>query len=523
MRLTICSFLLALVSTAVGGTLLVPSQYGTIQAAIDAAVSDVDQIEVAPGTYSEAINFNKKAVRLYSSGGPAVTTIDATELGSSVVTCNSSEGATTIMEGFTITGGNGVRGGGMYNYFSSPTVTNCIFSSNMCIGGGGGMSNEASSPTVINCTFSGNQATAGGGMANYIWDATDSCNPTVTNCTFSGNTAVAGGGMFNGGANPTVTNCIFSGNSAPYGGGMWNFDASPTVTNCTFSSNTSDTRGSGMHNEYYSHPTVTNCTFTSNTGGGGMMNFNYASPTVTNCTFTSNTGSGGMWNFQDASPTVTNCTFSNNTGLYSSGMYNDYRSNPTVTNSILWGSGPVWSQDQIVNGFESTATVTYSDVQGSYEGTGNIDADPIFRDALNGDYRLLSGSPCIDVGNNAAVPADVTTDLDGNPRIQGLCVDMGAFEATPATPETMLAGLRAYIVEQVGLGIDAEMEVSLLAKVDAAISALNRGNANDVKVVMNDLKALVNQVEAQTDKKIMPDVAAKIIDRANAIITALGG
>jgi hypothetical protein len=40
---------------------------------------------------------------------------------------------------------------------------------------------------------------------------------------------------------------------------------------------------------------------------------------------------------------------------------------------------------------------------------------------------------------------------------------------------------------------------------------------------MNDLKALVNQVEAQTDKKIMPDVAAKIIDRANAIITALGG
>ncbi len=471
MWLTICSFLLALVSTAAGTTLYVPSApYPTIQAAINAVVSG-DQIEVAPGTYNEAINFLGKGIRLYSSGGPAGTTIDATGLNSSVVTCNSFEGANTILQGFTVTGGNAVEGYA-----------------------GGGMSNEASSPTVINCTFSGNQATVGGGMANYIWEATDSCNPTVTNCTFSGNTAVAGGGMCNIGSSPTVTNCTFSGNSAPYGGGMWNFDASPTVTNCTFSSNTSDTRGSGMHNEYLSNPTVTNCTFTSNTGSGGMLNYD------------------------NSSPTVTNCTFSNNTGFYSSGMYNDYRSHPTVTNCILWGNGSS-SQVQIVNGFESTAAVTYSDVQYAYAGTGNIDEDPLF--VGGGDYRLQEGSPCINAGDDSVVV--VTTDLDGNPRIQGLCVDMGAFEATPATPETMLAGLRAYIVEQVGLGIDAEMEVSLLAKVDAAISALNRGNTNDVKVVMNDLKALVNQVEAQTDKKIMPDVAAKIIDRANAIITALGG
>ena len=471
MWLTICSLMLVLVSPAAADTLYVgPGQ--SIQAAINAAVSG-DQIEVGPGTYNEAINFLGKGIRLYSSGGPAGTTIDATGLNSSVVTCNSFEGANTILQGFTVTGGNAVEGYA-----------------------GGGMSNEASSPTVINCTFSGNQATGGGGMANYISDATDSCNPTVTNCTFSGNTAIDnGGGMCNIGSSPTVTNCTFSGNSAPYGGG-------------------------GMMNYNYASPTVTNCNFTSNTGGGGMLNYDNSSPTVTNCTFSNNTGSGGMWNYT-ASPTVTNCTFSNNTGGIP-GMYNEWQSNPTVTNSILWGNGD-GAIDQIVNVFESTATVTYSDVQGSYEGTGNIDADPIFRDALNGDYRLLSGSPCIDVGNNAAVPADVTTDLDGNPRIQGLCVDMGAFEALAATPETMLAGLRAYIVEQVGLGIDAEMEVSLLAKVDAAIAALNRGNPNDAKVAMNDLKALINQVEAQTDKKIKPDTAAAIIERANAIITALGG
>jgi hypothetical protein len=88
----------------------------------------------------------------------------------------------------------------------------------------------------------------------------------------------------------------------------------------------------------------------------------------------------------------------------------------------------------------------------------------------------------------------------------------------------MLAALRAYIVEQVALGrIDVELETSLLAKVDAAIRALERDNANDAKVAMNDLKALTNQVEAQTDKKIMPETAAEIIERASAITATLGG
>jgi hypothetical protein len=436
--LTMCSFLLALVSTAAGATLHVPSgEYPSIQSAIDAAAVAGDQIEVAPGTYNEAINFNGKAIRLYSSGGPAVTTIDATGITApvSVVTCTSGEGSGTILEGFTITGGSG-----------TPTWLGNF---------GGGMSNYISSPTVTNCIFSGNQANAGAGMANYIWDPTDICNPTVTNCTFSDNTALgleggggaAGGGMFNGGANVVVTNCLFIGNDAEWGGAMWNYTASPTVTNCTFSNNT-----------------------------GGIP-----------------------------------------------GMYNEWDSHPTVTNCILWGNG-LEGNYQIVNVSDSTVAVTYSDVQlGTGElwfGEGCIDEDPLF--VGGGDYRLQEGSPCIDVGNDAAVT--VTTDLDGNPRIQGLCVDMGAFEALAATPETMLAGLRTYIQQQVALGnIDAEMEVSLLAKVNAAIAALNRGNPNDAKVAMNDLKALINQVEAQTDKKIKPDTAAAIIDRANAIITALGG
>jgi len=157
---------------------------------------------------------------------------------------------------------------------------------------------------------------------------------------------------------------------------------------------------------------------------------------VINCLFSSNEGpyGAGIWNYA-ASPTVTNCTFSHNTGTRP-GLYNEQSSNPTVINTILWGNGSS-SATQIINS-NSTPTVTYSDVQNGYEGTGNIDADPLFAGALNGDYRLLFGSPCIDAGGG--IPADITTDLDGNPRIVDQSVDMGAYEYNPALAADWVKG-----------------------------------------------------------------------------------
>lgn len=82
-----------------------------------------------------------------------------------------------------------------------------------------------------------------------------------------------------------------------------------------------------------------------------------------------------------------------------------------ITNCILWNnpSGPFDLR------YDAAVTVNYSDIEGGYEGTGNIDADPLFFDPANHDYYLQYGSPCIDAG-------DPTYPLDSD----GSVVDMGA-------------------------------------------------------------------------------------------------
>jgi hypothetical protein len=73
-------------------------------------------------------------------------------------------------------------------------------------------------------------------------------------------------------------------------------------------------------------------------------------------------------------------------------------------------------------------------VQGGWPGAGNIDKDPLFVDVSIDDYHLLSGSPCINAGDPAYVPAPDETDLDGQPRVIGGRIDMGVYESTSAIP-----------------------------------------------------------------------------------------
>ncbi len=204
------------------------------------------------------------------------------------------------------------------------------------------------------------------------------------------------------------------------GGGLYcdgngsGHECSPTLTNLIFSGNQAGAKGGGLYNNGTnsgaSNPTLTHVIFRGNlaynVGGGGIYNDGYS----------------GM-----SSPTLINVTLAGNIAAQGGGLYNEGgngTSTPTLINCILWGNW-AFTDDQIYNA-SANPTVTYSDIQGSYSGTGNIADDPLFVNMDQGNLRLAPGSPAIDAGNTPGVTA--ATDLDGRPRVQDTAVDMGAYE-----------------------------------------------------------------------------------------------
>ncbi len=175
--------------------------------------------------------------------------------------------------------------------------------------------------------------------------------------------------------------------------------------------------GGGIDCWASSSPTITNCTISGNTAnGGGGIACEGSSPTITNCTISGNTaargGGGGIDCYYGSSPTITNCTISDNTARERSsggGIRCEYTS-PTITNCIIWDDSP----DEIYV-YDSNPVVTYSDIQGGWEGEGNIDVVPLFVAPENGDYHLQAVSPCINAGTPIGAPP---TDKDGNPRME---------------------------------------------------------------------------------------------------------
>ncbi|RYD53611.1 MAG: T9SS type A sorting domain-containing protein [Sphingobacteriales bacterium] len=332
-----------------------------------------------------------------------------------------------VVDGFTITGGraNGAgslavstpsaqvsqnNGGGMNNgSFSSPTISNCTFTSSTAGNQGGGMYNGYfSRPTISNCTFTSDTAgSQGGGMYNYYG------GPTVSSCTFSSNTAGSGGGgMYNEFCNDLVSNCTFVSNKAgSAGGGMYNSgnNGNTTVSNCIFSANTATTQGGGMYIEFCS-PEVSTCVFTfntANTQGGGIAYNSYGSGSVTNSIFYGNTG--GPANRQNLYKAgigtgATLIVSYSLIGDYSAGATNNYTSGPG-----LFAADPRFVNSALPAG-----------------------ADGRFGTADDG-LALQLCSPAINAGTGTT-PA---TDLSGNSRI-GI-IDLGAYEYQ-GTPSATLAG-----------------------------------------------------------------------------------
>jgi parallel beta-helix repeat protein len=393
MRNVIITIFLTLAAPAIcarGEELLVPSQYPTIQSAIDAAV-DGDTVIVAPGTYTGLgnykIDFLGKSITVRSTNPNDPNIVAAT-----IIDCNgvtgfyfqNGEDANSILDGVTITKGFDWNSRGIYCDSSSPTISHCIIMGNSC---------------GIYCFGS---------------------NAIITGCTITGNASYSGSGIFCKNSSPTISRCIITANS---GSGIHCWNSNAVITGCTISGNSTGGNGGGISCDN-SSPTITNCIITDNDvdvgGGGGIY------------------GCGGP---------ITNCTIAGNSiaffGCISGGGLADCSG--SVTNCIIWGNWP----DQIYGNY-LTFMITYSDVQGGYPGLGNIDADPCFVDADANDYHLKSAgwswdtkrscwtyddvtSRCIDAGNPGSLLGDELLAVPRDPENiwgQNLRIDMGSFGGT---------------------------------------------------------------------------------------------
>jgi len=137
-----------------------------IQAGVDSSATG-DTVLVAAGTYTGVgnydIDFSGKAIVVTSEFGPTSTTIDCQSNGRGFVFQNG-EGASSVLQGFTITNGlSAGRGGAVSCENSSPEISYNVIISNHAVGHGGGIAVRWASPSIHNNTISENSTDARGG------------------------------------------------------------------------------------------------------------------------------------------------------------------------------------------------------------------------------------------------------------------------------------------------------------------------------------------------------------------------
>ncbi len=343
----------------------------TIQGGVDAQY-DTGVVLVSNGTYvlTSEITVDKD-IHLESLKGRDATIVD----GNKSVRCFNLSLSKCVVSGFTIRNGYALgkwdpyvhfswAGGGVYCYYNtSAMVTNCVLTRNVASKEGGGMYGG----TIIDSLISSNEAGTNDsrGRWPYSWDG-------------------SGGGLYL----TKAVNCVISNNiadcigwlSIAEGGGMCYGEA----RNCLFYANSCNAVGGIDYDDTYRGA--------SGYGGGVIESEIYNCTVVGNYVIADGNAEGGGQN------------------------------RSTVYNSIIWSNfveGEL-SNNRLGNINNSCSPDLNPGVK------GNVTNAPMFVDAVNGDFRLLSNSPCINWGNNAYVSSSI--DLDGSNRVVEGYVDMGCYE-----------------------------------------------------------------------------------------------
>jgi hypothetical protein len=371
----------------------IPDDYPTIQQGIDAS-TDGDTVLVQPGTYVENINFNGHTIVL---GSLFLTTGDTVYISQTIVDGNHDDTAITIEDinlgtasliGLTIMRGSGIDGGAIHCQNSSLSIAYCRLFDNSGYAKGGGI-------CIINSTVS-----------------IEGCK-VLWNCVYPARYGYEsiGGGIYCGNSEVLIAHNIIENNiavSTPMmhqsgeGGGIYCKDSSlVTIVGNSINNNWAGNRGVGVY-----------CSDSDILISGNVISGNYSY--------------FGDWGG----------------GVISTGCNTVIINNAIMANEVLGSGGGVRSSDngRIVNNVirenlpdqiaGSGVSASYCNIQGGWEGEGNIDTDPLFRDPENGDFHLMSiacgdpyDSPCIDAGD----PAIIDSLLDCSWGLGQLRSDMGAY------------------------------------------------------------------------------------------------
>ena len=466
------------------------------------------------------------------------------------------------------------RGGGIYNDHATLTVSNCAVNGNLSTRvGAGGIVNDAyegsATLTIVNSILSGNSTIyLGGGIFNLGEDG--SATVTILNSTVSGNMAEGGGGVYNlsrgtGSAVVTVIASAVSGNSASRegGGGITNErngqgSATLTVIASTLSSNSASYGGGGGIVNAAGIVEIRGSVVSGNSagGGGGIVNLDAGTGsttlTIANSTLSSNSASyagGGILNVSGGGTAVVqivNSTLSGNSATNGGAIF---------TIGEPGGSASVEIGSSILNAGALGANITnYALLPGFVPGlvtslgynlssdsgsgfltnaTDQINTDPMLGPLQdNGGptftHALLCGSPAIDQGKN--FNGD-TTDQRGDgfartfddPNVPNAAggdgTDIGAFEVQQQIVCSPVEQIDDLIALVQGLGLQSGTANSLIVKLEAATNALGRGNN---QAACGSLGAFLNEVNAQTGKKLTAAEADTLIAEATRIRAGLG-
>jgi len=291
-----------------------------------------------------------------------------------------------------------IEGGGVFSTNSTPGFKYCGFQENSCTRHGGAM----------RCTFNGsvnmeycelidNAAGKCGGAISLYYSVLSDFKYVNFVCNGSGSEVItkSGGALFiSGCANQKFENCTFLENSSTdWGGAVYAISGSIRLSGCLLSSNTS--------------------------GIGGAISDYYSDITAVNCTFSNN-----------------NAMYYGTTAYSTSGL-------TKLTNCILWDPFPTSDKYAIslydnLPQAQACVRVQQSDIQSGLDNISDhscillwdniIDAYPKFLDPV-ADLSLDWNSPCINAGRSDTMTSMIPEfDLNGDPRIKGSEIDMGAYE-----------------------------------------------------------------------------------------------